>query len=91
MMRSLKITDDILYRLAIIRRGEETVDGGGTGALTHSGLDVLKAELAEEVIAAINEQAQQRALRLASIDDTPKRQAAVVEVSIRPKRRRGGR
>lgn len=84
-LRTLKLTDEIYYRMAIVRRGEELVSGGGFGP-SHGQVDVLKIEFADEVLHAIETQAMDRLRRVADLPrPTP---VPFVEVTMRPKRRR---
>jgi hypothetical protein len=81
----LKLTDAIKARIAIVRFGETYVNGGGVGPLTYSDLDLLKVELANELLLELE---QQEADRVAQLNDLPRPgPVPVVEVSLHPKRR----
>lgn len=78
----LKLTDELRARVGLVRDAEVFFAGRGT-----LGVDLEKADLAEAVLRAIDEQETELAARVQSIRPqqivTP-----VVEVELRPKRRR---
>jgi hypothetical protein len=89
-LRKLELTEAIRARLAIVEKGAEYVNANGCGdPISYGGLDMLKLELANEVLAEIARQEMARSSRLDQIDGQLERKpAVVVEVSLRPKRNR---
>lgn len=87
-LKKLELTEAIRARLAIVRRAEECMNGDGR-LQPYSLVERLKFELAEEVIAEVARQEMVRAARVADIDrQLERRPAVVVEVTLRPKRKR---
>lgn len=87
-LRRLKLTQAIYSRMAIVEASLEHVSGGGYGP-SWSAVDMLKAEFADEVMAAIREQGAARQARLDRLAALPRPEPVpFVEVRLQPKRRR---
>jgi len=87
-MKTIRLTENLKARVAIVRRGAEIANGGGR-FLTYSGLDLLKVELANELLEELSRQDAAQHARLDRLNALPpRRPVAVVEVSLQPKSRR---
>lgn len=84
MKTQIPITEAIRNRLKILRLAKDCVSCDPLG-ISYGQWEVLKLEFADEVIAEI-ERSDNRRARLEALP--PREPAAVIEVSLRPKRRR---
>jgi len=75
----LRLTDAVRCRIAIVRRAARLVD-----AIGYSKYELAKVEIAEEILALVDD--QEHAARLRQLPATTV--AAVVDVRLVPKRRR---
>jgi len=89
-LSKLTLTDAIKARLAIVDAGERAVNADGCGSpLSYSGLDALKLEFANEVLAEIARQQMARDARVDQLEDLPMPEpVAVVDVGRHRKMRR---
>lgn len=84
-IRRIKLTDAVRYRIALVRRAYEL--DCPHAAYDYTAIDQAKRELADELIALV--EAQESVERAARLRRLPNRAvAAVVELSLRPKRGR---
>lgn len=87
-LKKLELTEAILARMAIVEKAAEHVSGDGW-PISPGGVDYLKLELANEVIAEVARQEMVRASRVNEIDrQIARKPAVVVEVELRRKRNR---
>lgn len=84
--KKLQLTEAILARVAIIRICAPHVRHGGYG-LTPTDFELLKAELADEVLAEIQRHEALRRERIEQVDASVHRQLIPVDLERRQKRR----